>query len=387
MKPIPYARQTIDEEDVAAVSAALRSDWLTQGPAVERFERSVAAHCAVPHAVALCNGTAALQVCYQALGLGSGDLLWTSPVTFVATANAALMCGAEVDFVDIDALSCNMSVDALASKLATAAGQGRLPKIVVPVHLGGEPCDMKEIAQLATRYGFRVVEDAAHAIGARYADAAIGACVHSDATIFSFHPVKIITTAEGGMVTTRSTPLYDRIRLLSSHGTTRDPARMTAPPHGAWYYEQLELGYNYRMTDLQAALGASQMTRLSAFVAKRRRIAERYDRILASLPLVLPRRLADRESALHLYVIRLDASRTRVGRKHVFDALRTAGVGVQVHYLPVHLQPFYARRGFMPGDFPQAEAYYAAAISLPLYPELESADQDRVVSVLADALA
>ena len=387
MKVIPYARQAISEEDIAAVADALRSDWLTTGPAVARFEEAVASYCGARHAAAVSNGTVALHLAYRALGLGPGDLLWTSPNTFVATANAALYCGAEVDFVDIDPKTYNMSVAALAEKLAAAERKRRLPKIVVPVHFAGQPCDLKEIAELARRYGFLVVEDAAHAIGAKYLDTAIGDCAYSDASVFSFHPVKIITTAEGGMVTVRSAKLHDELALLRSHGTTKDAGRMSGKPHGNWYYEQVDLGYNYRLTDVQAALGLSQIRRIEEFIAARHAMADRYDRALADLPLILPKRPSDRRSALHLYPVCVDKSRARLNRKQLYDGLHAAGIAVQVHYIPVHLQPFYARLGFREGDFPAAEDYYSSAVSLPLFPGLASDDQQRVIETLRRLLA
>jgi len=386
MKPIPYGRHSISEDDVEAVSEVLRSDWLTQGPMVERFEDTIAQYSGAPYATAVCNGTAALYIVYRALELGQGDVLWTSPNTFAATTNAALLCGASIDFVDIDRDSCNMSTTSLAQKLSEAERTGRLPKIVVPVHFAGLPCDMAQIAELAARYGFRVVEDAAHALGARYSDITIGSCAHSDATMFSFHPVKSITTGEGGMVMTRSRELHERLRLLRSHGVTLDPARMTGAPHGAWHYQQLDLTFNFRLTDIQAALGVSQMKRLDSFIGHRRGLAERYDRLLNRFPVDLPARLPNRLSAWHLYVIRLDATRIKATRKQVFDAMRAAEIRVQVHYLPVHLHPYYARLGFKLGDFPIAESYYERAFSLPLHPGVDQDDQDRVVIVLADAL-
>jgi UDP-4-amino-4,6-dideoxy-N-acetyl-beta-L-altrosamine transaminase len=383
MTHIPYGRQSISDADIAAVVEVLRSDWLTQGPAVERFEQAVAARCSAPYASAVCNATAALHLAYRALDLGPGDRLWTSPNTFVATVNAARFCGAEVDFVDIDPVTYNLCQDALAHKLEQAQRTGRLPKVVAPVHFAGQPCEMRAIAALAQRYGFRVVEDASHAIGGAYAGEPVGSCRYSDAAVFSFHPVKLITTGEGGMLLTRSERLHRRVQLLRSHGITRERAQMRNEPEGAWYYEQLDLGYNYRMTDIQAALGYSQLQRLDDFVARRHRLAERYDAALRDLPLRLPARPADSRSALHLYVLHVPAESVP-SRGELFATLRGHGVGVNVHYIPVHLQPYYRGLGFQPGDFPLAERYYAGAISLPLYPDLQEAQQDRVIEIIRE---
>ena len=384
---IPYGRQDIRQADIDAVVEVLRSDFLTQGPQVPRFEARVAEYCGTPHAVAVCNATAALHLACLALDLGPGDRLWTSPVTFVASANCALYCGAQVDFVDIDPRTGTLCPDALAAKLAEAERRGTLPKVVVPVHLCGQPCDMEAIAALARRYGFKVIEDAAHAIGARYQGEKVGNCRHSDITIFSFHPVKIVTTGEGGMALTRSAELAERMALLRSHGITRDPAQMTRAADGPWYYEQIDLGFNYRMTDLQAALGASQMDRLDEYVARRHRIADAYDRMLADLPLTTPLRLTDRHSAFHLYVVRLRLDQVARSHRAVFDSLRSQGIGVNLHYIPVHTQPYYRAMGFGPGDFPAAERYYAEAISLPMFPTLGEDDQGRVVTALEKALS
>lgn len=384
---IPYGHQDISEDDIRAVEEVLRSEWLTQGPAVERFERAIADYCGAPHAVATCNATAALHLACRAVCLGPGDLLWTSPNTFVATANCARHCGADVDFVDIDSRTYNMSADELERKLAAAEQQGRLPKVVIPVHFAGEPCDMERIGELAKRYGFYVIEDASHAVGARYRDTVVGSCAHSDITVFSFHPVKIITTGEGGMALTRNSELYERMQLLRSHGITREPSKMKVEPEGDWYYQQLDLGYNYRMTDIQAALGASQMRRLDVFTARRHELAYRYDVALADLPVALPTRDSRNRSALHLYVIRVRADRPDRTRRQVFDALRIAGIGVHVHYIPVHLQPYYHALGFEAGDFPKTERYYAEALSLPLYPGLMEDEQDTVMRILRRALA
>ncbi|GAB3443562.1 UDP-4-amino-4,6-dideoxy-N-acetyl-beta-L-altrosamine transaminase [Massilia solisilvae] len=381
---IPYGRQDITQADIDLVVDVLKSDFLTQGPMVPRFEQAVAGHVGARHAVAVNSATAALHIACLALGLGPGDWLWTSPNTFVASANCALYCGAQVDFVDIDPRTYNMSPQALERKLVQAEREGRLPKVVVPVHLCGQPCDMAAIAALAKRYGFKVVEDASHAIGGKYKGEFIGSGRYSDITVFSFHPVKIITTAEGGMALTNDPALADKMALLRSHGITRDPAAMTEAPHGPWYYQQIELGFNYRMTELQAALGVSQMTRLDEYVARRHALARRYDRLLADLPLATPWQHEDGYSGLHLYVIRLRQG----GRSHaaVFDALRASGIGVNLHYIPVHTQPYYQRMGFKPGDFPEAERYYAEAISLPMYPTMTEAQQDEVVAALRKAL-
>lgn len=382
MKVIPYGRQLIDEDDIAAVVAVLRSDWLTQGPAIERFERKVADYCGVKYAVAVANGTAALHVAAAALDLKPGDFLWTSPNTFVASANCARYCGADVDFVDIDPRTYNMSVARLEEKLAAAAKSGRLPKVIVPVHFSGQSCEMEAIAALAKRHGIIVLEDAAHAIGASYRGRPVGSCAHSDLAIFSFHPVKIVTTAEGGMVVTNRTDLYERLLLFRSHGITRDPKLMEGESHGPWYYQQTELGWNYRLTDLQAALGESQMNKLDAFVARRRAIARRYGELLRDLPLVTPWQHPDSANAWHLYVIRLRLDRLRKTRRQIVEELRAAGIGVQIHYIPVHTQPYYRRLGFKDGDFPEAEKYYAETISLPMFAGLTDAEQERVVETL-----
>ena len=383
---IPYGRQDITEADIDAVVEVLRSDFLTQGPMVPRFEQAVAHYCGAAHAVAVNSATSALHIACLALELGPGDLLWTSPITFVASANCALYCGADVDFVDIDPRSYNLSVDALATKLAAAEQAGRLPKIVVPVHLTGQSCDMAAIHELSQRYGFRIIEDASHAIGGRYRDEPVGNCRYSDITVFSFHPVKIITTAEGGMALTQDAGLAARLEMLRSHGITREPARMSRAPDGPWYYEQQTLGFNYRMTDLQAALGLSQMGRLDDYVARRHELARRYDALLEQLPVTTPWQHPDAYSAFHLYVIRVEGGSGNERRRRVFEGLRARDIGVNVHYIPVHIQPYYQRLGFATGDFPASEAYYAEAISLPMYPTLSEQEQDRVVAALAEAI-
>lgn len=386
MSLIPYGRQDIDDHDVACVVEVLRSDWLTQGPAVPRFEEAMARYTGAKYATAVSNATAALHIACRALGLGPGDRLWTSPNTFVASANCGLYCGADVDFVDIDPKTYNMSIASLALRLERAKREEKLPKVVVVVHFAGQSCDMEAVRALSTEYGFKVIEDASHAVGARYKDTRVGSSVYSDMTIFSFHPVKIITTGEGGLILTNDAELRARVELLRSHGITRDPALMAAPDTGAWHYEQITLGYNYRMTDMQAALGASQMERLDAFIERRRALARRYDTLLSALPVITPWQSPDGESAWHLYPIQIDGARTTKTRREVFDALRAGGIGVNVHYIPVHTQPHYRALGFAPGDFPEAERYYARAISLPMYASLTDAEQDRVVSVLQDAV-
>ena len=382
---IPYGRQDISQNDIDIVVEALRSDFLTQGPMVPRFERVVADHVGARHALAVNSATSALHLACLALELGPDDWLWTSPITFVASANCALYCGARVDFVDIDPATYNLDPVALAAKLEVAEREGRLPKIVVPVHLCGQACDMAAIAELAERYGFKIIEDASHAIGGKYRGTFIGDCRYSDITVFSFHPVKIVTTAEGGMALTNNDALAKRMELLRSHGITRDPALMHGNSDGPWYYQQIDLGFNYRMTEMQAALGISQMERLDAYVEQRHAIARRYDGLLADLPIVTPKRDDKAYSAFHLYIVRIPQ---RIGRsrREVFDDLRAAGIGVNVHYIPVHTQPYYRERGFKDGDYPLAECYYAEAISLPMYPTLNETQQDQVVVALCKAL-
>lgn len=383
---IPYGRQDISNDDVEAVIRVLRSDFLTQGPAVPAFERTVEQFCGAAHAIAVNSATSALHIACLALGVGPGDRVWTSPISFVASANCALYCGASIDFVDIDPRTYNMSVDRLREKLEAAARNGGLPKVVIPVHLTGQPCDMAAIHALSRRYGFKVIEDAAHAIGARYLDSSIGDCRFSDITVFSFHPVKIVTTAEGGMTTTNDADLAASMRRLRTHGITRVASEMTRPSEGAWEYQQIALGFNYRMTDLLAALGTSQMDRISVFLEARRRLAARYDKALAGFPLVTPWQHPDSQSAYHLYVIRLKLSQGSSTRRDVFDAMRAAGIGVNVHYIPVYTQPYYEALGFAPGLCPEAERYYAEAISLPMYATLTETQQDEVVRALTSAM-
>jgi len=385
MKVIPYGRQTISDADIESVVRVMRSEFLTQGPQVPAFEDSVAKYVGVPHSVAVSSATSGLHMACQALGLGPGDWLWTSPNSFVASANCALYCGAKVDFVDIDPQTYNLCPKALARKLSEAKRAGRLPKVVVPVHFAGQSCDITSIAALAKEYGFKVLEDASHAIGGRWQDAFVGACEHSDITVFSFHPVKIITTAEGGLLTTRNAGIAQRLAEMRSHGITRETAQLERQNQGAWYYEQQSLGFNYRMTELQAALGVSQMTKLERFVARRHALVARYDHGLADLSLVRPWQHPDSYSAFHLYVVQVPEE-ARIDRRTLFDALRSAGILVNVHYIPIHQQPHYRRMGFKEGDFPNAENYYERAISLPLYAGLTEASQDYVISKLQEFL-
>ncbi len=385
---IPYACQEITQADMDAVAAVLRSDFLTQGPMVPRFEQIVADYCGASHAVAVNSATSALHLACLALGVGPGDWVWTTPITFVASANCARYCGAEVDFVDIDPRTGNLSVVCLEAKLAQAEKVGQLPKVVIPVHFCGQPCEMAAIHALSQRYGFRIIEDASHAIGGRYQREPIGNGRYSDITVFSFHPVKIVTTGEGGMALTNSAQLARRLKLLRSHGITSDSTEMLPrAPEELWNYQQIDLGFNYRMTDIQAALGASQMQRLDAYVARRHAIAVRYDALLAELPVLALWLHPESYSGFHLYVIRLKLAETGKTRREVFDSLRLAGILVNLHYIPVYRQPYYEKLGFKAGYCPQAEHYYAEAISLPMYPGLTDEQQCRVAQSLKEAIA
>jgi len=379
---IPYGRQDIQDSDIEAVLAVLKSDYLTQGPTIPNFENAVKKYCKSKHAVAVNSATSALHISLLALGVGKDDCVWTSPNTFVATANSALYCGADVDFVDIDPHTYNISVQALAAKLEIAAQNGSVPKVVIPVHLTGQPCDMQAIHALSIEYGFYIVEDASHAIGGRYRNGSIGNCEFSDITVFSFHPVKIVTTAEGGIALTNDNNLAMRLQLFRSHGITRNPDLM----HGPWYYQQVELGYNYRMTDLQAALGISQMERLDDYIKRRHAIAECYNTELENLPFKLPQQMEYGYSSYHLYVIRINLS-AKISHKAIFEELRENGILVNLHYIPVHTQPYYQKLGFRVGDYPEAEAYYREAISLPMYPNLSDDEQGYVIRTLQKVMA
>jgi UDP-4-amino-4,6-dideoxy-N-acetyl-beta-L-altrosamine transaminase len=383
---IPYGRQSIAQRDVDAVVEVLRSDFLTQGPMVPRFEQAVLSVCGAKHGIAVNSATSALHIACLSLDVGPGDVVWTSPITFVASANCARYCGADVDFVDIDPRTYNLCATALEEKLIAANKAGRLPKVVIPVHLTGQSCDMHAIHALGRKYGFRIIEDASHAIGGRYRDEPVGNCRYSDITIFSFHPVKVITSGEGGMAATNDDELAARMTRLRTHGITRQRELMTREPDGPWYYEQQELGFNYRLTDLCAALGFSQMQRLHEFLEARHLIASEYNQRLAALPLTIPYQNPHSYSGLHLYVVRLRTGEGSCSQREMFDRMHAAGIGVNLHYMPVYLQPYYRALGFKPGHCPEAEAYYAEAMSIPMYPDLTSADVDRIISALSTAV-
>ena len=383
MAIIPYGRQDINQADIDAVVEVLRSDFLTQGPAVPAFEKAVSTYCGVQHAVAVNSATSALHIACLALGVGKGDSVWTTPITFVASANCALYCGATVDFVDIDPRTYNLSVERLAEKLVQAEKSGCLPKVVIPVHLCGQPCDMAGIYALSQQYGFKVIEDGSHAIGGKYKDEFIGNCRYSDITVFSFHPVKVITTGEGGMAVTNDDALAKHLRLLRSHGITSTQADMQPRPAGEiWNYQQIELGFNYRMTDIQAALGLSQITRLDSFIERRHRIAERYDNELADLHIQAPWQQAGTYSAYHLYAIRIKPNESGIMQRQVYDAMQVAGINVNLHYIPVYRQPYYEAMGFKVGYCPEAEQYYKEVLSIPMYPALTDVQQTKVIRIL-----
>ncbi|MCH8537214.1 MAG: UDP-4-amino-4,6-dideoxy-N-acetyl-beta-L-altrosamine transaminase [Alkalimonas sp.] len=381
---IPYGRQHIDEEDIAAVVEVLKSDFLTQGPAIPAFEHRLAELSQAQFAIATNSATSALHLACLALGVGPSSRVWTSPISFVASANCVRYCGAQVDFVDVEAESGNLCISSLRHKLELARATDTLPDVVIAVHLAGQSCDMQQLYHLSHEFGFRIIEDASHAVGGSYHGKPVGCCQYSDITIFSFHPVKIITSGEGGMALTNNADLAKQMQLLRSHGISRDEADMTEPSHGAWYYQQLQLGFNYRMTDLQAALGLSQSNRLADFVRQRQHLAARYGQLLKELPLDPPDVPTDISSSFHLYIVRLH-DKTR--RKAAFDALRAAGIGVNVHYIPIHTQPYYQQLGYDWGDLPQAELFYERIISLPLFPDLTESEQDHVFSTLRAALS
>ncbi|WP_415886896.1 UDP-4-amino-4,6-dideoxy-N-acetyl-beta-L-altrosamine transaminase [Neptuniibacter sp. QD37_6] len=383
---IPYGTQSITEEDISAVVETLRSSYLTQGPKVTQFETALAEYCGAKYAACTNSATSALHISCLALGLTQGDWLWTSPNSFVASANCGLYCGAKVDFVDIEPTHLNICPDKLEQKLIAAERNGCLPKVIVVVHFAGQPCEMKTIAKLAKQYNFKVIEDASHAIGSSYNNNKTGNGHYSDITVFSFHPVKIITSAEGGCALTNCSKIDNKLKSLRSHGITRDLDLMKSDPEGNWVYEQQELGFNYRMTDLQAALGLSQLSRLDDYITQRHHLANVYDERLKELPVKLPARSTDSYSALHLYPIQLDLDSISLSRAQVFNVLREHDVGVNVHYIPIHLQPFYKKLGFTAGDFPNAEKYYSRALTIPLHPKLQQSDIDYIIYTLKRSL-
>ncbi|MCP4265413.1 MAG: UDP-4-amino-4,6-dideoxy-N-acetyl-beta-L-altrosamine transaminase [Candidatus Brocadiaceae bacterium] len=387
MLNIPYSRQSIDEEDIAAVCLALRSDWLTQGPKIKEFEEALAGYCGAKFAIAVSSGTAALHIACLAVGLGKNDVLWTSPNTFAASANCALYCGAKLGFVDIDPRTYNMSIDVLETKLIKSLETKSLPKVVVPVHFAGQATDLERLQHLSREYKFNIIEDACHAFGGTYKGSKIGSCNFSDMAVFSFHPVKSVTTGEGGAILTDNEELYQKLIRLRTHGITRNSEYMEGESEGPWYYQQIELGMNYRITDIQAALGVSQINRIDSFVARRHELARRYNEKLSGLPVVIPYQVTDAYSAFHLYVIRLRLSEIQKTRKEVFVELQQKGIGVNVHYIPVHTHPYYRKLGFSYGQFPEAEKYYQEAITLPLYPSLSDKEQDYVIASLHEILS
>lgn len=379
-----YGKQSIDQNDIDAVVEVLKSDFLTQGPAIEKFEKCVAEYCGAKYAVAVTSATAALHISCLATGLGKGDILWTSPITFTASANCGRYCGADVDFVDIDPSTYNMSIAELEKKLQAAEIK---PRVVVPVHLAGQSCEMDKIYKLSQKYGFKVIEDASHAIGADYKETKVGCCKYSDMTVFSFHPVKIVTTGEGGMVLTNDKDLYEKLVLYRSHGITRDPKLMTGTADGPWYYQQIDLGFNYRMTDMQAALGYSQMQKVNEFVSKRRYLAKRYNELLKNINgIQLPDQNEDTKSSWHLYVVRVDFSKISKTKNQIFAEMKEKGICLNLHYIPVHTQPYYKNLGFKGGDFPNSEKYYEEAFTLPLYYSLTDEQQDHIVKSLVEVL-
>lgn len=383
---IPYGKQEITEADIEAVIEVLKSDFITQGPVVPAFEKAVANYCGNDHSVAVNSATSALHIACLALGVGIGDIVWTTPISFVASSNCALYCGATIDFVDIDPKTYNLSTELLEEKLEKAEKQGKLPKVVIPVHFTGQSCEMEKIHSLSKKYGFKIIEDASHAIGGRYQGSQVGCCQYSDVTVFSFHPVKIITTAEGGMALTNSEDLFNKLILLRSHGVTKDTQFMEASNVLPWYYEQIELGFNYRMTDIQAALGLSQLNRLDKYVAQRHSLCKKYDEALASLPLIIPQQNSETYSGRHLYVIRLKIDQIHKSHTEVFEELRSKGIGVNLHYIPIHTQPYYQKLGFENGDYPNAEQYYKEALSLPLFPTINEDDFNSVIEAIKEVL-
>lgn len=383
---IPYGKQNISKSDIIAVEKVLKSDFITQGPIVPKFEKKISEIVGSKFAFASNSATSSLHTACLALGLGKGDYLWTSPNSFVASSNCALYCGAKVDFVDIEAKSFNMDMGLLKKKLEVAKKNKTLPKIIVPVHMAGQSCDMKTLKELSNKYNFKIIEDASHCIGAKYKGKNVGSCLYSDIAVFSFHPVKIITTGEGGVATTNDEGIAKKLNILRTHGVTKNHNEMVSVSHGQWYFEQIDLGYNYRMTDLHAALGLNQLKRLKSFVSKRNKIAKKYDFLLKDLPLRTPKCFKDSYSSFHLYIIRINLDDLNISKNIIFNYLREKGIGVNVHYIPIHYHPFYQNLNFKKGDFPQTELYYKEAMSLPIFPDLKSEDQKYVVNSLKEIL-
>ncbi len=383
---IPYGKQNISKSDIKAVKEVLESNLITQGPIVPKFERKICELVGSRFAFAVNSATSALHISCISLGLKKGDYLWTSPNSFVASSNCALYCGAKVDFVDIDPETFNMDMKLLKKKLEVAKKANKLPKIIIPVHMAGLSCDMKSLKDLSKRYNFKIIEDASHGIGSKYNGINVGSCAYSDITVFSFHPVKIITTGEGGVATTNDSDTAKKLDVLRTHGITKNKDEMLFSPHGDWYFEQIYLGYNYRMTDIHAALGLNQLKRLDKFISKRNRIAEKYDSKLEALPLQTPKRVKDSYSSFHLYIVRINLGEISKSKKTIFDFLRKKGIGVNIHYIPIHYHPYYKDMNFKEGDFPETEKYYNEALSLPIYPDLSNKDQNYVVKCLKDIL-
>ena len=384
---IPYGRQKVDQEDIDAVIETLKSSFLTQGPKVPAFEKAICNYIGSQFSLAFNSATSALHAACLALDLAEGDILWTSPISFVASANCGLYCGAKVDFVDIDPSTNNMCPNALEKKLIESKKNNSLPKVVIPVHLSGMPCDMKKISSLAKKYNFKIIEDASHAIGSEYEGSKTGNCIYSDICIFSFHPVKIITTGEGGVALTNCNKLYNKLSLLRTHGITRDEKLMSIPPDGPWYYEQHILGFNYRMTDIQASLGISQLSKINEFIARRREIEEIYDQELCNLPISLPEKSNNAKSSLHLYIIKLKLESANISHKNFFDKLISKGIGVNLHYIPIYRQPYFKKLGFIKEQYTNSELYYSQAMSIPIHPSMSNKDQETVIKAIKDTLA
>ena len=383
---IPYAKQDISDEDIDSVIEVLKSDFLTQGNKVPLFEDIISERVGAKYALAANSATSCLYLSCLSLGLSKEDILWTSPITYVASANCALYCGAEVDFVDIDPLTWNISVEILEEKLKTARKIKKVPKILVLVHLAGNPCDLQKVFDLSKEYGFSIIEDASHALGSKYSGEHIGSSVYSDISVFSFHPVKNITTGEGGMILTNNQKLSEKIHLYRSHGITRDTKKMINKEEGLWYYEQLLLGFNFRMSDIHAALGISQMNSLDKFISIRNELSQIYTEELKGLPLTIQRVRKEDLSAWHIFVIRLKLSELKLSRLEIYNSLRNKGIGVNVHYIPVHLHPFYKNLGFNKGDFPNSENYYDGAITIPMFTKLKKKEIKYVIQALKESI-